>query len=514
MKIFVFKASSPMWIEAVKRLAREGVEILYWAGSKAPWEAVRRDRGGGVFEKTVFHDALDAVEGIPPPEFAGAFFPPVGKDTLDKLCRCERQTLVMMNTVDHENAVSVAKRRRRYLSYVRYWHGVLSRMRPDAVIFGDMPHNPFQYVAYHVAKLLGIPTLMYLVIQVKGRMMVLDDIERYGALERELERGKGTRAALEDLSPDVAAFYRVQALAEADPTPFYMKESFVRQWSTGGYRLPSLGKILRHTARLTLLPTAFSYLAMLVRKKRIANLERLEVRGFEMFFKRRAWNRVRRGFAREWKRFEREPDLAKPFVYLPLHNQPERSTSAMGDVFVDQILFAELLAGSLPEGWELYVKENPLQWRAPRTHTGRFRGYAEELAKIPNVRLVSPAVSTYELIEKSRAVASVTSTACWEAVLRGKPALVGGYVFFMHCDGVFRVADPVSAKDAFAKIAAGYRPDPQKVIDFLAAVDRASIPGFPNRRFRELQGLTISEEEGARIVADALRKELDRLVSA
>ena len=52
---------------------------------------------------------------------------------------------------------------------------------------------------------------------------------------------------------------------------------------------------------------------------------------------------LRNGFA-YWRARKPMPGADTPFVYFPLHLQPEATTLPMGDIFVDQYLVVEMLA--------------------------------------------------------------------------------------------------------------------------------------------------------------------------
>jgi hypothetical protein len=100
----------------------------------------------------------------------------------------------------------------------------------------------------------------------------------------------------------------------------------------------------------------------------------------------------------EYARVVREADWSVPFVYYPLHYQPESTTSPLGGVYHQQILLIETLAAAIPDGWEVYVKEHPLQWMyrmRERYSSVRYPGYYERIARIKNVRLVPFETNTF-----------------------------------------------------------------------------------------------------------------------
>ena len=101
-------------------------------------------------------------------------------------------------------------------------------------------------------------------------------------------------------------------------------------------------------------------------------------------------------------------------------------------MFVDQILMIETLAAALPEGWVLYVKEHPWQmWNNGLNYSScRYPGYYKKISRLKNTFLVPIEANTFDLIKNCQAVATVTGTAGWEAVLRLKPAIVFGYAWY------------------------------------------------------------------------------------
>ena len=166
--------------------------------------------------------------------------------------------------------------------------------------------------------------------------------------------------------------------------------------------------------------------------------------------------------------------LNVPFVYVALHFQPERTTSSLGGPFADQYLLVDLVARCVPRGWKVYVKEHPSQFYPPFCgERSRHLDFYTDLQRVPNVELVSLSTSSFQLIDHARAVATVTGTVGWEAVIRGTPALVFGSPWYRHCEGVWCVATEKALREALTWIEAGVRPDYRKVRLFMLALDSA-----------------------------------------
>jgi hypothetical protein len=163
--------------------------------------------------------------------------------------------------------------------------------------------------------------------------------------------------------------------------------------------------------------------------------------------------------------------LNVPYVYVALHLQPERTTSSLGGVFADQYLVIDMLARMVPAGWRVYVKEHPSQFYPPFCgERSRHADFYREVSALPNVTLVSLSVSTFDLIDNARAVATVTGTVGWEAVLRGRPALVFGSAWYRHCDGVWFVPTEAALRAAFDAIEGGARPDYRRIRLYMLAL--------------------------------------------
>lgn len=505
MKIFLFRFNSEMLIEAAREMRRHGATIAYWSASKRFFDEVARSQE---FPDTIFHATNDAVRGIPAETVDAAAFAPLSSEIIAALATVESQVLTMMNGVDFERT-SIIEKKRLYYEYVKYWYGVLSRMKPDAVFFGDIPHIAYQFIAYRVAQLLGIRTVMYRVLQITGRMIFLEDHEVYASVRDEVRAQTGRHIALTDLRPDIREYYEKQTNPKIDTSPFYMKKKYTSSLVKTATFLPQWGRVWKHLRQGTAIAIAKAYIQTLFATRDIASLDGLEIPGWKLKRLQKEWARIRQGFKDEYDSLVMPIDWSKKFVYVALHNQPECSTSAMGGIFADQVLMIDMLAAALPPDWVLYVKESPIQWIGPRAHLGRYPGYYRGIVKRKNVQLVSTDVSTYELINASQAVATVTGTAGWEGLLRGKPALIFGFTWFMYCHGAFGIQTVDACREAMQKISNSFTVDSRLVLDFVGVMDRVSMIGYPNKRFKGK--LTMTDAENGQTIA---REFLARLRAA
>jgi hypothetical protein len=160
-------------------------------------------------------------------------------------------------------------------------------------------------------------------------------------------------------------------------------------------------------------------------------------------------------------------------AYYPLHVDPEASTMVLAPMFANQGQVIEAIVKALPPDMTLLVKEHPTM------HGLRPIAFYRRLRRLPRVRLISPAVSSFTLIRRCDLTCSITGTAAWEAMLLRKPALVlGAFLFSAVGKGLVTCHDFGRLPEAVGQ-ALGQEPaDDHSLLTFLAAVYRSCF-SFP-----------------------------------
>jgi hypothetical protein len=142
-----------------------------------------------------------------------------------------------------------------------------------------------------------------------------------------------------------------------------------------------------------------------------------------------------------------------PFVIFFMHYQPERSSLPEGLLFVQQWLALRLLCWALPEGWRLVVREHPSMWLQPLDITVRTADLYQEIATLPNVSLCSMDLDTFEVIDRCRAVATLTGSVGFQAILRNRPVLALGLPAYKDHAACFNVSSLDEMRAALQVIA-------------------------------------------------------------
>ena len=149
------------------------------------------------------------------------------------------------------------------------------------------------------------------------------------------------------------------------------------------------------------------------------------------FFQNFLLSDIRSAIHRRRSLFRQAPDLDGDFIYFPLHFNPEISTLAYGYRHEDQFNLIRAIAAYLPTGYRLLVKEQHVD---AGSSTIRFLPATRFALQRPI--FVPPQFSTFDLICNSRAVATITGTAGFEAYALGKPVIACGEVFYRQFPNV------------------------------------------------------------------------------
>lgn len=280
-------------------------------------------------------------------------------------------------------------------------------------LFLNIPHLGYDVILYHVAKTLGLKVLVVSQTFFADSFFSMERIEDFGHLNP--EGSDGVPIPIEKGSA---------------PDLFYMDTRWQTRGPRGKLTAGAMLSLLKHVALKR--PTKLfspDYIFGNLRRMRSVYGTLPDWRDpFSKFF-----HQNELAYFEHLAGYEDQPvDLDAPFVYVPLHNQPEMSTQSLGGAFRDQVLAVEAIASVLPDGWRIYVKENPRQGAYARGPM-----FFHRLSRIRGVQFVPSETSTHELSTRAMVTATVAGTAGWEALRKGKPVVVFGGGWWRDFPGVF-----------------------------------------------------------------------------
>lgn len=306
---------------------------------------------------------------------------------------------------------------------VNYYYTLLTEKKPDIIVFVNVPHFVDGTVLYIVAKAMSVKTLFFAPTSFEKKLSYCFSLSDYGKFH------------------DVPVFDKKIAESVFVEKKFeknlpYMSEAQIKH---------DMGLDKSWNSRLRAFFSPVSWFRDRIQlisqggnKYEDIN-EHLEIKLIKLINK----HFLEKNYLRRLHSLSKNScDFSQPYVYFPLHLQPEMTTDTIGGIYTDQLLALEQLRRILPIDWKIYVKENPKQ-----KSYKRGKEFFNRLSTIPDTILLDRTVDTYKLTASAKFVATITGTAAWEAVSGGKPALVFGHNWYDELPGIFHYHDDINANE-------------------------------------------------------------------
>lgn len=445
----------PSLATAIDRLQREGaLQVVHWIGVHSTERTFDED-----IHQWHLHGLQESASVAPSPSTTLLYellLKNHGPQIVDQLSRnalCQR-----WSAEDYPPFI---------MRLVDWFERLLRAKSVDWVVLQNLPHEGFELVLYLVARSLGIATLMTYQSVIPNRFFYCYELADFGW------------------------FHQIQ------PSPSEPAVDLPREFRKDLFYMRGVDTALAQAEHLSLAERAQRQ----VRFAKIAWKDFKQRHGWYSFW-RRPPPKIPPEQRYEWelhRTTKKKISLDLPYVYFPLHLQPELTTSAIGDQYADQIAALEALSGILPRGWRLYVKENPKQ-----TYRCRGKSFFRRLRRLPNVVLVDRRLDTYRLLAGCKFAATITGTVGWEAISGGKRVVVFGRPWYLTLPGVHHWPTVESA-EAIAN-------QPLDHTDLVAGFHRllrTSAAGLVDSAYRAAVS-TYSADRNSFLIAEFLRAEWAR----
>jgi Capsule polysaccharide biosynthesis protein len=413
------------------------------------------------FPAAVAYDVNDA-RGAVWPGAEDLPFHGVPDDLLEEIAPYEAATLAMLDRPNWTGA-SVMATRQIYLRQLEIWDRLLREHEPELVLCHGEPHRGFDWILYGLCQTRHIPTAILTFTQLDDRVLIRSAIDDLPGPSPEVLQARAAGTHVDRVDVPAPKEIEVEDRGERGrevvaPPSFYVRTTIARERDTTALRrrlapgrsLLRRGVLGRVRQLFDPYPATFPNVVpdapVSFRARQVANAR---LRGV-----------IRRAMA-IYEAAAKAPALDRPFVYFPLHFQPEATTLPMGGHLYDQLNNLRLLQAALPDGWRIVVKEHPQMLKFDK-EWARARGtvFYETLRDLADVDLAPIDFPSTQLSEAARLVATTTGTAGWEAILKGRHALVFGFPWYGSCPGVHRVGSVDACRQAIADAsAAGFATD-------------------------------------------------------
>ena len=411
MNILLSARRDEFWSDIINEISKKGINVSYWVGQ------VHCERP--LPNNCFFHEVVDAYMLKNLYDAEKKIFD-INLLSLDEYY----MYLKILDRSDDIGGQSFSVRDRLLKDQLNYWYSVFSHNKPDAIVFGNVPHLVYDYPMYLVAKHLKIKTMIFNVIPFLGWRYLTYSIFSID--------GETNLVSWRDDITDTKKEFMTQAVApytNASYTiPYYIKNQI--KYDSRNKKLLQL----KIAAKKTLIKSGLI-------EKPVDYALRTEWR--KSFFSYTGennpvmdlnYNMILMRFKKRLKAaYEKNVtpsdtiDKIEKYVYVPLHYQPEATTAPLGGLYSDQIYMLEQLRERLPKDVPILVKEHYTQFSDGfYGYRGRYLTYWDKMSAIDNLHIVPMSYSQKDLIINSLAVATVTGTAGWEAIQYGKCSIVFG----------------------------------------------------------------------------------------
>jgi len=304
-----------------------------------------------------------------------------------------------------------------YYNHLRYWSWYLRANKIKLVLYLDnAPHFGYDYIIYQLAKVLDIKVILdaYTAI-VDYKIFISDYSTNFGPIKTEINN-ISDHTKFSDSNIEKEYLRLIQTDQTQKKMPAYM------------YAPPRKFP----TSKQTLIKRTIEYLSF---------------DGLDYLFRLRRNRKFESSLSKFYNANTHIPVYTEKYIYIPLHFQPEMTSSPLGYRFANQLLQIQYLSYYSPNNYYLYIKEHPKQELI-------YKGFDfyNELLKIPKVKLIDRSISNYELTKNCVAISSLVGTAGWEGLFFNKPFIMFGNHFYKVASGVFYVKTPFDCEKAMKDI--------------------------------------------------------------
>ncbi len=463
------------WISVAQRLQKEiGWCPKYWLAHPELEDSVQN-----TFPDAIFHSKWDARRHKHPIDIKNRDNISLDKPLLERFRPYRHTVLRLMDRMDPGNAYSYDERVRSYHKLLQYWLYVIEECEIDAAIFARAPHGTAGYTIYSICQEKGIPTVLFKPVhQLPG--LNLSQSTVHGANERLIDLYESDFDTLSPENITKTSKKAVEKLTGEYREPSYMS----RNEFSFSSKLWKLLKSLKHIKKLPKRVKTHD-------KRKYKTIECSDMTLAEQLAQSQIAKYKKKRLHQAYRKRSITPDLSRQYVYVPLHYQPERTTTPDGDVFGNQYLMIDLLSKAVPDDWKIFVKEHPTQF-SPRSigERGRHIYQYNDINELNNVSLINNRFDSFELIDSAEATATVTGTVGWESVVRGTPAIIFGNAWYRLCPGVYYTTTLTEVEIALNEIKEKETVSYEKVLRFVRAVEVAGYRGYQSSNWKDANSIS------------------------
>jgi hypothetical protein len=421
-----------------------------------------------------------------------------------------------MNRLDFDRkSFNYLERERYYIRLIKYWSACLDLLKPVCVVGARIPHRVFDYVLYLLCQYRNIPVISFEFSGSFKRLMLLEDFSKIGNIKSVIKDKYEHYLFIneldeKDLPEDIRINFTKTKSNYIVARPVYMKSHDARnKLENSPFFL--IKKFFMSNHFLGKKSIFVNGAKQNIYKNHKYSIECTRFSVYDWYTNRLAANRYKKKLQILYRKLAKPINTNVPYIVFYLHYQPESTTSPRGDIFVNQQLCIETLLSHTPENYMVYVKEHPTQFMNHTLgQTSRIVDFYNDLSKYSRVRLVPLEIDSFSIMHDAKAVATVSGTVGWEAVLHQKPVITFGLCWYEGMKGVLRITNEESAMHIKSFIE-DYKYDEHAILAYLFAIADQSFIAYHYDGFTK--NAAITKEECVKNIVQALSKKLNLIIS-
>jgi len=301
----------------------------------------------------------------------------------------------------------------------KFFESVLEKVKPNYLLIKTTDHHRI-HLLYEMCKSCGIPIHTLSPTRIGYRIMISSDFDKI-----ENNTSSSTISST-DLDPDLESYFKQfntfkqqQERGESKHKPISRKKNLFSNLDNGSFYL-NFGR-----SRRKIMTRLLKFKILRKRQQRLKFFDKFAIK---------------------------ELDNKTPFVYFPLHVEPERTLSITQPFFSNQLEIITHIAKTIPIDHKLYVKEHPFMLKISSSLIFREISYYKKIVSLPNVELIHPTVNPDELISNCSAVITISGTSAIEAAFYKKPSIVFSDVSYTYLPFISRVRNIEELPNIMKKI--------------------------------------------------------------
>lgn len=340
---------------------------------------------------------------------------------------------------------SAEEKQKIYENTIIYWYSYLKKTKPDLFFSKLPPHQFYDYIIYLCCKLLKIKTLSFFPTYFHPRIFLNNDINNRSKifLNNKYKKfsNQDSNEFIKNIKKKISSEYKF-----ASPS-FYSKFSFVKN-SYFKFLIYYFVKLIYNL----LLGSPFKK-SIILNKEKNSSLINISLFKFNYLELKAVIKKI--NLSNYYSKLSEKPNFKKKYIYFASAYQPEFTNSPYGGNFYDQIETLELIRKSIPEDVMIYYKEHPAIFNPhpmQSGHKNRNYDYYKKLSNIKNLKFIDISQDSFELIDNSLVVATISGQTGVEACLRKKPCIVFSNTWYSKLNGVFMIKSQKLLKKKYDEI--------------------------------------------------------------